>query len=336
MNWKAVGNVLGFNIDTAYCSPFVLPSESEGLSDWTERTISFIRHLTSNYVRKGERVLIVTHGFSVVAIPWITMSEHPPLLGYCCLAATFRRPFSTSMSVSTRHLEVGLPPAILSVEDDVTLWLSAAEGIDRDTAGCICAWRDRGVHGYTAAQPRGIFRPKFGPSRTLKHVSVAIFDGNDDFLLAPVAESLRSFTIAALVKPARLLDLELLFSVDPYKEAAGLELRVDKTGAVGVFAGNTAVAVARNALILNRWSIVIVRVRNGREARVWVDFTRCVAGGALKGVCTSFGPWQGLHIFGGSPSVRPFCGSLAELIVVNKALGDPQIDQLNNYFVSKF
>lgn len=331
-----MGKTLGINIDTSYRSPFILTNFSEGLSDWTERSISFLRHLATNYTKKGDRVLIVTHGFSVVAIPWIVMSEHPPHLGYCCLSSVYRRPFSSSMAVTTRHLEIALPPSLVHVTDDVTLWLSAAEGVDRDTAGCICTWRDRGPHSYDAIQPRGIFRPKFGPSRTLKHVNVAIFDGSDDFLLSSVAESLRSFTVAALVKPARLLDLELLLSADPYKDAAGFELRVDKTGAVGVFAGNVAVAVARNALTLNRWSIVIVRVRNGREARIWVDFTRCVAGGALKGVCTSFGPWQGLHVCGGSPTIRPFCGSLAELIVINKALDDSQVDQLNGYFVSKF
>lgn len=331
-----MGNILGINIDTNYHSPFILPTFSEGLSDWTERTISFLRHLTTSYTKKDSRILIVTHGFSVVAIPWILTSEHPPHLGYCCLSTVYRRPFSSSMAVTTRHLEVTLPGTLLNVEEDLALWLSAAEGVDRDTAGCICAWRDKSNHSYNAIQSRSIFRPKFGPSRTLKHVNVAIFDGNDDYLLSPIAESLRSFTIAALVKPARMLDLELLLSADPFNDAGGFELRVDKTGAVGVFARNKAVAVARNALNLNRWSIVIVRVRNGREVRIWVDFTRCVAGGSIKGVCSSFGPWQGLHVFGGSPTVKPFCGSLAELIVINKALDDSKIDQLNSYFISKF
>lgn len=265
------------------------------------------------------------------------MSEHPPSLGYCCLSTVLRRPLSSSVDVTTRHLEISLPlTTFLSLEEDISLWLSAADGVDRDTAHCVCSWKDRSPHHYNAIQPRSLFRPKYGPSRTLKHIGVSIFDGSDDYLLAPIAEHLQSFTVAALIKPARMLDLEVLLSADPFKDAAGFELRVDKTGAVGVFAGDVAVAVAKNALTLNRWSIVIVRVRKGREARIWVDFTRCVAGGALKGVCTSFGPWQGLYIFGGSPKIKPFCGSLAELVVVNKALDDSQIEQLNGYFVSKF
>ena len=103
-----------------------------------------------------------------------------------------------------------------------------------------------------------------------------------------------------------------------------------------MFAGEVAAVVARSCIEADRWSLVVVRVRNGKEARLWVDFSRVVIGGSLRGLCPAFGPWQGLHICGGCPTARSFHGELAELLVLPQALEDAQIEILNNYFSNKF
>jgi len=119
-------------------------------------------------------------------------------------------------------------------------------------------------------------------------------------------------------------------------------MRVDKMGSVAVFAGDVAVAVARGGLTVDRWSLIVLRVRNGREARMWVDFTRVVAGGSIPAGSPPFGAWQGLHICGSGGNgtatayTNPFHGSIAEVLLIGAALDDAQIDALHSYYIAKF
>jgi len=187
-----------------------------------------------------------------------------------------------------------------------------------------------------AVQPRESVRPVHVRAVSLRRVPVVSFDGNGQHLVAPISGTFRSFTVATLVRPKALPDLHVLLTADPYKDAHGLEIRIDRLGSVGVFAGDIAAVVARNAVDVDRWVLIVLRVQNGKEARLWIDYTRAVVGGSLRGLCPAFGPWQGLYIGGGSPVTGSFNGSIAELVAFPEGLSDDQIDKLHAYFITKF
>ena len=187
-----------------------------------------------------------------------------------------------------------------------------------------------------AVQPRESVRPRLVHAVSLRRVPVASFDGNGQHLVAPLSGTFRSFTVATLVRPVSLSDLHVLLTADPYKDTHGLEIRIDKLGNVGVFAGDIAAVVARSCVDVERWVLIVLRVRNGKEARLWIDYTRVVVGGSLRGLCPAFGSWQGLYLGGGSPIMRSFHGDIAELVAFPEGLTDAQIDKLHNYFIAKF
>ena len=145
----------------------------------------------------------------------------------------------------------------------------------------------------------------------------------------------RGFTLGVLFKATTLADVHSILTVDPAHETNGLDVRVDRLGNLGVFAGNFAAVVAKSCVAPERWTLLVLRVRNGREVRVWVDYTRVVIGGALRGVCPAFGEWQGVHVAQGTPSTHAFHGEVAELVVFGSALDDALVEQLHSYFIAK-
>lgn len=263
----------------------------------------------------------------------------------------------------------GLPgafPGCSSASDNVLVWLAVGEGLECDRSGRVTHWADAaaGLPGHTgaprhAAQCRTAFRPRAAPAPLLRRIPVVSFDNGttatgtatgtvtgptgtatgtlgDRHLVATVTGSHRSFTVAVLFRAATLADIHTLLTTDPAHETHGLDVRVDRAGNLGVFAGSTVAVVARRAVAPERWTLLVVRVRNGREVRLWLDASRVVVGGALRGLCPAFGPWEGLHLARSTPATHAFHGDIAEVVAFAAALDDTAIDQLHSYFVSKF
>jgi len=206
---------------TKHCSgPFTLPAAHERLSDWTERSIALLRHVTRDDFLATGKVLVITHGFSVATLPWIALSEHPPVLGYCCLASLERRPFTAVVRMGTDQLETPLPSAVTE-SGTVVLWLAAAAGMTADESERLVLWRDSAPHGQQlhASQPREHLRPRVVRARTLRRIAVAAFDGLDDCIVSPVFGSYRSFTLAVLLLPASFHEIMVVLSADPLKDS---------------------------------------------------------------------------------------------------------------------
>ena len=243
---------------------------------------------------------------------------------------------SVSASSTTTTSSTAAPPGMLAGAASA----AAAAAMAAAPGGVLGAGRRRAgartAGECHAVQPREAMRPLLVRAVSLRRVPVVAFDGRGQHLVAPVAGPLRSFTLATLIRPTALTDLHVLLTADPYKESHGLEIRIDKLGNVGVFAGDIAAVVARGVVDVGRWVLLVLRMRNGKETRLWVDYTRAVVGGSLRGLCPTFGAWQGLCIGGGSPVARSFCGDIAELVVLPEGLDDSQIAALHNYFITKF
>ena len=269
---------------------------------------------------------------------------------------------SVTSVTTTRHLEQKLPPgATLSPDgsaNNVLVWLSAALGVELDRANRVSSWHDasESIPGRTdsragrhATQVRSTLRPFYTRSLLLRRIPVIAFEnavphssssapvaGPDQHLVAPVTGSYRSFTIALLFKVSTLTDVHSLLTVDPSHEMNGLDVRIDRVGNLGVFAGNIAAVVARNSITPDRWTLLVLRIRNGKEVRLWIDFSRSVVGGSLRGLCPAFGPWEGLYIGKSTVNSRAFHGEVAELVAFASALEDPLIHDLHTYFIRKF
>ena len=76
--------------------------------------------------------------------------------------------------------------------------------------------------------------------------------------------------------------------------------RLSMTDRVRFYGDDIAAVVARVVVDVGRWVLLVLRMRNGKETRLWGDYTRAVVGGSLRGLCPTFGAWQGLAIGGGS------------------------------------
>lgn len=182
--------------------------------------------------------------------------------------------------------------------ESVLVWLAAGEGLECDRSGRVTHWADAAaaLPGHTAparhaAQCRTAFRPRAAPAPLLRRIPVVSFDNGtpggttapaastgsgtgllgtlgDRHLVAPVTGAHRSFTVAVLFRAAALADIHTLLTTDPAHETHGLDVRVDRAGNLGVFAGSTVAVVARRCVAPERWTLLVVRVRNGREVRL--------------------------------------------------------------------
>ena len=223
--------------------------------------------------------------------------------------------------------------------DGLRLWLDAGDGLTAGVEGMVSAWADRSLFGHDVSQEETTQQPKLVADAVNSREAV-LFDGEDDMLArADVAGdallSSDSVSVYAVVRQKSQSDVNTALAWEGPDYKNHLALLTSYNNQFLIDHGHASEGGRVSAAQPEGWDDVwhvLEFVRDGSQAVVVVD-SEAVEMGEFEDALEV--DVAGRLIIGAVPELA-FGGEIAELLIYNRALSEPERGAVRGYLGSSY
>jgi hypothetical protein len=223
--------------------------------------------------------------------------------------------------------------------DGLRLWLDAGDGLTAGVEGMVSAWADRSLFGHDVSQEETTQQPKLVADAVNSREAV-LFDGEDDMLArADVAGdallSSDSVSVYAVVRQKSQSDVNTVLAWEGPDYKNHLALLTSYNNQFLIDHGHASEGGRVSAAQPEGWDDawhVLEFVRDGSQAVVVVDSEAVEMGEFGDALEVDV---AGRLIIGAVPELA-FGGEIAELLIYNRALSEPERGAVRGYLGSSY